>query len=235
MRYVVLSLIVFMSFSLEAQENPLLEKLRNSKELLSIGVLTQKEYDSIAKEVKHLILNSESSKDLDGFYYQEKRITPEVFSNHKVDMLGTMFSFGLAGGGTKSILTGSSSINQVDRNKQEIILIINRNVDVSGNTLSTITNDQVLASAQSPANFILIPLKVNEKKEQRSIKIGSFGLLSGPSFQIGSKYILDFKWEEISNSKFRIKTNLQEGEYAFVYRGTTSQFSSNPIFSFSVK
>ncbi len=32
-------------------------------------------------------------------------------------------------------------------------------------------------SAQSPANFILIPLKVNDKKEQRSIKIGSFGLI----------------------------------------------------------
>ena len=235
MKYLVLFLIIFMSFSLEAQENSLFKKLRNSKELLSIGVLTQKEFDSIVKEVKYLILNSESPKDLDGFYYQDKRIFPEVFSNHKIDMLGIMFSFGLAGGGTKSILTGSSSINQVDQNNQEIILIINRNVDVAGNTLSTITNDQVHASAQSPANFILIPLKVNNKKQQRSIKIGSFGLFNGPSFQIDSKYMLDFEWKEVSNSKFRIKTNLQEGEYAFVYKGTTSQFSSSPIYSFSVK
>ncbi len=83
----------------------------------------------------------ETEADLDGFYYQDKRIFPEIFSNHRIDMLGIMFSFGLAGGGTKSILTGSSSINQVERNKQEIILIINRNVDVAGNILSTITND----------------------------------------------------------------------------------------------
>lgn len=235
MRYLTLFLFLSFSLSLEAQENPLVEKLRNSKELLSIGVLTQKEYDSIAKEVKHKLLNPKKGNDLDGFYYQDKRITPEVFSNHRIDMLGAMFSFGLAGGGTKSILTGSSSVNQIDRNNQEIILIINRNVDYRGNPLSTITNDQVLASAQSPANFILIPLKVNVKKEQRSIKIGSFGLFSGPSVQIDSKYILDFEWEEISHSKFSIKTNLQEGEYAFVYKGTTSQFSSNPIFSFSVK
>lgn len=72
MRYIVLLLIIFISFSLEAQENPLLEKLCNSKELFSIDVLIQKEYDSIAKEVKHLILNSDRSKDLDGFIIKKK-------------------------------------------------------------------------------------------------------------------------------------------------------------------
>ena len=40
--------------------------------------------------------------------------------------------------------------------------------------------------------------------------------------------------QKLKNSKFRIQTNLVPGEYAFVYKGTTSQFSSNPIFSFSV-
>ena len=159
---------------------------------------------------------------------------PEVFANHKIDMLGTMFSFGLAGGGTKSILIGSSSMNKIDRQNQVMLLDITRNVDVRGNTISTISNEQNIASAQSPANFILVPLRVNSKKNQRSIKIGSLGLLKGPSFQIDPKLLIDFTWEAISNSKFRIQTNLSPGEYAFVYKGTTSQFSSNPIFSFSV-
>ncbi len=155
---------------------------------------------------------------------------PEVFANHKIDMLGTMFFFGLAGGGTKSILIGSSSMNKIDKQNQVILLDITRNVDFGGNAISTISNEQNIASAQSPANFILVPLKVNSKKEQRSIKIGSLGLLKGPSFQIDPKLLIDFNWEAISNSKFRIQTNLVPGEYAFVYKGTTSQFSSNPIF-----
>ena len=36
--------------------------------------------------------------------------------------------------------------------------------------------------------------------------------------------------QKLKNSKFRIRTNLTPGEYAFVYKGTTPQFSSNPIF-----
>lgn len=230
-------LFLFFTFSLtfsSAQNDALIQKLKNSKELLSLGLLTQVEYDSIAREVKSKLLRSDDSNELDGFYYQGKRMIPEVFANHKIDMLGTMFSFGLAGGGTKSILIGSSSMNKIDKQNQVILLDITRNVDFGGNAISTISNEQNIASAQSPANFILVPLKVNSKKEQRSIKIGSLGLLKGPSFQIDPKLLIDFNWEAISNSKFRIQTNLVPGEYAFVYKGTTSQFSSNPIFSFSV-
>ncbi|MGB1044610.1 MAG: hypothetical protein ACPGYU_05615 [Flavobacteriaceae bacterium] len=234
MRYIFfLFFACSLTFS-SAQNDVLIEKLKSSKELLSLGLLTQVEYDSIAKDVKSKILRSYNGNDLDGFYHQGKRIVPEVFANHKMDILGTVFSFGLAGGGTKSILTGSSSMNKINRDNQEMILNITRNVDFGGNAISTISNEQNVASAQSPANFILVPLKVNLKKEQRSIKIGSLGLLKGPSFQIDPKLIIDFNWEAISNLKFRIRTNLTPGEYAFVYKGTTSQFSSSPIFSFSV-
>lgn len=234
MRYIFfLFFACSLTFS-SAQNDVFIEKLKSSKELLSLGLLTQVEYDSIAKDVKSKILRSYNGNDLDGFYYQGKRIVPEVFANHKMDILGTVFSFGLAGGGTKSILTGSSSMNKINRDNQEMILNITRNVDFGGNAISTISNEQNVASAQSPANFILVPLKVNLKKEQRSIKIGSLGLLKGPSFQIDPKLIIDFNWEAISNLKFRIRTNLTPGEYAFVYKGTTSQFSSSPIFSFSV-
>src|SRR6056300_1015931 len=94
---------LFITFS-SAQNDVLIQKLKNSKELLSLGLLTQIEYDSISKEIKSKILRSDDSNELDGFYYHGKRIVLEVFANHKIDMLGTIFSFGLAGGGTKSIL-----------------------------------------------------------------------------------------------------------------------------------
>jgi len=234
MRHLLLIFFTFFIAFSSAQNDVLIQKLKNSKELLSLGLLIQVEYDSITKEIKSKILRSDGSNEFDGFYYHGKRIVPEVFANHKIDMLGTMFSFGLAGGGTKSILIGSSSMNKIDRQNQVMLLDITRNVDFRGNTISTISNEQNIASAQSPANFILVPLRVNSKKNQRSIKIGSLGLLKGPSFQIDPKLLMDFTWEAISNSKFRIQTNLSPGEYAFVYKGTTSQFSSNPIFSFSV-
>ncbi|MEK9584267.1 MAG: hypothetical protein VW034_05260, partial [Flavobacteriaceae bacterium] len=76
-------LFLFFIFSLtfsSAQNDVLIQKLKNSKELLSLGLLTQVEYDSIAREVKSKLLRSDDSNELDGFYYQGKRMIPEVFA-----------------------------------------------------------------------------------------------------------------------------------------------------------
>ena len=88
MRHLLFLIFTFCITFSSAQNDVLIQKLKNSKELLSLGLLTQVEYDSIAKEIKSKILRSDGSNELDGFYYQGKRIVPEVFANHKIDMLG---------------------------------------------------------------------------------------------------------------------------------------------------
>ena len=47
------------------------------------------------------------------------------------------------------------------------------------------------------------------------------------------KLYIDFDWKEISPNKYEIKTNLEEGNYAFVFVGTTA-FSNNALYTFTV-
>ena len=68
-----------------------------------MGLISQKEFDSIANDLKAIILSSKVvEKDLepDGFYTEEKRIIPEKFAESKTDIWGAALTGGLAGGGT---------------------------------------------------------------------------------------------------------------------------------------
>ena len=79
----ILILIPFLSFSQTNSEA--MNKLQNSKELLEMGLISQKEFDSIANDLKAIILSSKVvEKDLepDGFYIEEKRIIPEIGRAH---------------------------------------------------------------------------------------------------------------------------------------------------------
>ena len=68
MRHLLFLIFTFSLTFSSAQNDVLIQKLRNSKELLSLGLLTQVEYDSIAKEIKLTLLRSDDSNELDGFY-----------------------------------------------------------------------------------------------------------------------------------------------------------------------
>ena len=213
-----------------------MNKLQNSKELLEMGLITQKEFDSIAKDLKEIILNSkiiEIETEPDGFYIDNKRVLPEKFAESKTDVWGAALTGGIAGGGTKSVIFGISSSNKLDVNKQELILRINKNVDVAGNRVSTIINQQFFSDAQSPNDFALVELNTNINKKERWIKTGSMSLTGGVSFQIKKKEYISFNWEEVETNLYKINTNLEPGNYAFVFVGT-SAYSNNAIYTFTV-
>lgn len=216
--------------------NDPLKKLQSTKELYELGLINKKEFDSIANELKEIILSTQiiENKKIDGFYINQKRMIPEKFAESKLDVLGSALTGGLAGGSTKSILIGDSSKNILDRKNQIFKLYINQNVDVNGNTISNISNQQFFSNAQSPDDFTLVKLKVDNNKNERSVKIGSMSLTGGYSFQIKKKFHLPFEWNQIKDFEYTIKTNLESGEYAFVFTGTTA-FSNAAVFTFSIK
>jgi len=222
--------------SISQTNSEAMKKLQNSKELLEMGLITQKEFDSIANYLKDIILNSkvvEKETEPDGFYIGKERVIPEKFAESKTDIWGAALTGGIAGGGTKSVLVGLSSKNKLFIDNQEFTLRINRNVDVAGNNLSSISRQQFFSDAQSPNDFALVKLNTNVKKQERWIKTGSMSLASGYSFQIKKKEYIEFEWEELETNVFKIKTNLEQGNYAFVFIGT-SAFSNNAIYTFTV-
>ncbi|MBT4416133.1 MAG: hypothetical protein HOC84_07285, partial [Flavobacteriaceae bacterium] len=130
----LLILIPFVSFGQTNSEA--MKKLQNSKELLEMGLITQKEFDSIAVALKDIILNSKVVKEEipdDGFYITNKKLIPEKFAESKTDIWGAALTGGIGGGGTKSYLIGITSRNKLKVKNQELTLKINQNVDVAGN------------------------------------------------------------------------------------------------------
>ena len=237
MKKLILLLLFIPIISFGQTNSEAMKKLQNSKELLDLGLITQKEFDSIAVVLKDIILNSKVVKEEipdDGFYISDKKLVPEKFAESKTNYLSTALTYGLAGGGTKSYLIGKTSKNKVKVNSQEIILKINQNVDVAGNKISNIASQQFFSDAQSPNDFALVKLNTNIKKEERWIKTGSMSLAGGYSFQIKKKLYIDFDWEELENNTFKINTDLKPDNYAFVFIGT-SAYSNNAIFSFTVE
>ena len=200
-------------------------------------LITQKEFDSIAVTLKDIILNSKIVKEEipdDGFYITNKKLIPEKFAESKTNIWAAALTMGIGGGGTKSYLIGLTSKNKLKVKNQELTLKINQNVDVAGNKISNISSQQFFSDAQSPNDFALVKLNTNIKKKERWIKTGSMSLAGGFSFQIKKKLYIDFEWEELENNTFKIKTNLEPDNYAFVFIGT-SAYSNNSIFTFTVE
>lgn len=239
MKKLLLLLLLIPLVSFGQTNSEAMKKLKNSKELLEMGLITQKEFDSIAVSLKDIILNSKVVKEEisdDGFYITNKKLIPEKFAESKTDILGGVLTGGIGGGGTKSYLIGLTSRNKLKIKNQELTLKINQNVDVAGNKLSNISTQQFFSDAQSPNDFALVKLNTNIKKEERWIKTGSMSLAGGISFQIKKKLYIDFEWEELENNTFKIKTNLEPDNYAFIFIGIgTSAYSNNSIFTFTVE
>jgi hypothetical protein len=232
---ILLLFIPLVSFGQTSSEA--MQKLQYSKELLEMELITQKEFDSIAVALKDIILNSKIVKEEipdDGFYITNKKLIPEKFAESKTNIWAAALTMGIGGGGTKSYLIGLTSKNKLKVKNQELTLKINQNVDVAGNKISNISSQQFFSDAQSPNDFALVKLNKNIKKKERWIKTGSMSLAGGFSFQIKKKLYIDFEWEELENNTFKIKTNLEPDNYAFVFIGT-SAYSNNSIFTFTVE
>lgn len=235
MRIIILIFLLVSSNMFCQMNDEAVKKLKGAKELLELELITQKEFDSIANELKKLILKSDvtvKEKIQDGFYIDKEFLLPERFAESKTDILGAALSSGLVGGGTKSMLAGLKS-NNIFTKGQKMYLKIKSNV--IGEFESSLAYQQFFSFVQSPNDFALVKLKISTKNKSRWIKTGSMSLAAGYNFTIKRKEFIDFDFKKVEgeDDMFELNFNLPAGEYAFVYIGT-SAYSNNSIFSFSV-
>jgi len=234
--FTIVLIFTFNLFAVAQTNKEAMEKFKNIKDLYELEMITQEEFDSIAKQLKEIILNSkvenENSK-IDGFYIGEKRLIPERFAESKTDILGAALTYGIAGGSTKSYLSGAVSRNVQTSGSQVFTLLINQNVDMAGNNLSTLRNQQFFSEIQSPNDFALVKLNSNVRGKERWIKTGSMSLAGGYSYQVKKKQYIKFEWEEVEPTLFKITSRLPIGQYAFIFVGQSS-FSNNAIYTFSI-
>ena len=115
-------LILFSSSSFSQDDADAMTKLKNVKELFEMGLVSQKEYDSIAKNLTQIILNTKVDSDVEsnpessseeGFFSQGVKLTPERFVDTRTDVLGTALTSGILGGGIKSYLMNEKSPNVI--------------------------------------------------------------------------------------------------------------------------
>jgi hypothetical protein len=232
MKKIFLLLLVISTMTNAQTQSEAMVKLKNIKELLEMDLISQKEFDSISQELKNIILNSKVEAEdnrPNGFYIGDNEIIPEKFAESKTDVVGIVLTGGLAGGKTKSYLLGADSKYTLDINKQVLTLKINRDSN-SGN----ISNQQFFSDIQSPNDFALVKLKVDTRKDHRWIVTSSMSLASGYRYQIKKEEYIDFDWERIDDSTYKIYTKCKWGNHAFVYIGTSS-FSNNSVYSFKVR
>lgn len=91
-------------------------------------------------------------------------------------------------------------------------------------------------TASSPNEFVLIKLKVKERKNQREVITGKSSALTSSS-GVDSKDALPFNIREIEGNKFEVTPEtLELGEYAFFYQGRVPGGNSNQaVFDFSIR
>jgi hypothetical protein len=124
MKRFLLVVAILISFNGLSQDNTdAMTKLKNTKELYEMGLVSKAEYDSISKDLTKIILNTKVESDIkdnpesniqEGFYSQGVSLTPERFADTTIDILGAALTSGIAGGGIKSYLIGYKSPNVLE-------------------------------------------------------------------------------------------------------------------------
>ena len=87
----------------------------------------------------------------------------------------------------------------------------------------------------SPNDFKLI--RLDRSKGKREYVSGSSGV-TGTDMSIGDKYLVNFKYERISNSVYKVilPKDLPSGEYCFLYVGSGhNSYSNKEAFDFGIK
>jgi len=170
------------------------------------------------------------------------------------------------GGILRSIYFGNKIMSQIEGNEANYTLnkeseiyfnFIPMEKDLNSSHGQTVNDDDYFGSimrswqgnsvAISPNEFKLVKLKVQKsifpfiKKNKREYQSGNIkGMKSDLS--IGDKYIVNFKYEKVSEYTFKIKlpSDLQTGQYCFVYLGNNGKNmayinNSNKVFDFGIE
>ncbi|MGB5942664.1 MAG: hypothetical protein WBG71_07260 [Leeuwenhoekiella sp.] len=207
----------------------------------SINELKRLKNKGVSPEILSLIMNKSKTQSKTGIYYEDggnlSLLQPTAFSGTKSNNLAANLTNGILSNKIKSVVIGAHSPNQIQ--KQEFIFIFDP--DSGADALSNTGYDNWwFKMASSPNEFVLVKLKVKEKKNERELVTGKGNSFTGNS-QAGveGKNTVSFSLEDLGNGKFKVRPNqvLTTGEYCFFYQGTIPQGGVNnqSIFDFSIR
>ncbi len=212
----------------------------------SISALTVLKNAGISSEVISLIMqkSKHNTKSRTGIYFinneaEEELIQPSVFSGTNTNAAAQKLVSGLINSKQKAQLPRVASNNVITNKTPEFIFVFNpatSQVDNLQNSQGTQAGDLNwwFRVASSPNEFVLVKLKVKERKNLREIITGKSSWL-GSSDGIDPKFALPFKIEVIEGNRFKVTPeNLEPGEYCFIYQGNVPDGRTNQsVFDFS--
>lgn len=215
---------------------------------VSISELSKLKKAGVSTNVISLMMKKSrfNTKSKTGIYYltknnKQKLIQPSVFSGSSSNKVAQLLVSSFINAKVKSHLPKRQSNNIINTSTPEFIFIFDPSSSQSDN-MQTTQGEQPgvfnwwFRTASSPNEFVLVKLKVRNKKNHREVITGKTNSVSN-SFGIDSKRTLPFKIEEISASKFKvISENLEPGEYCFIYQGQVPVGRTNQtVFDFSIR
>lgn len=189
--------------------------------------------------------SSHNTKSKTGIYFENEKgeatlIQPSVFSGKNTNAVAQKLVSGLINAKQKAILPKMRSNNVMTTNTPEFTFIF----DVSTADVDNMQPQQGggdlfnwwFKTASSPNEFVLIKLKVKERKNLREVITGKSSAITSNT-GVDPRNALPFSIEEIEGNKYKvIPETLEPGEYAFFYQGQVPGGRSNQaVFDFSVQ
>jgi len=207
----------------------------------SLKELKRLKSKGVSSTIISLIASKSKTKSKTGIYFDNngklKLIQPSVFSGSKSNNFAARLTSGIVSNKIKSVIVNSHSSNTVTN--QEFTFLFSPDND--GNALSNTGRENWwFKTATSPNEFVLVRLKVKEKRNQRELVTGKGNGFTGNA-QIGveGKNTISVSIQDLGNGKFKVTPNqrLTTGEYCFFYQGTIPQgaFTNQSIFDFSIQ
>lgn len=201
-----------------------------------------------SSEVLSLIMekSKQNTKSKTGIYFvnedgEDELIQPAVFSGQNNNRVAQVLVSGLINSKQKARLPRTQSNNVINSNNPEFTFRFNPATTEVDNLQNTQGNQAGLLNwwfrvASNPNEFVLVKLKVREKQNLREVITGKSNLLSNNQ-GVDPKLAIGFDIEEIEGNIFKVTpTNLEPGEYAFLYQGQVPQGRQNQsVFDFSIQ
>lgn len=156
-----------------------------------------------------LAFNLSNAQEGKGLYYNGIKIDPTQISSIKASAGLSMYVVGVGNIKTRAVLNGSQS--RVAVSKDSLVFIADFGTEIRDD-FSAQSNYTI----SSPNDLLLF--KLEEKKKDRRLLIGTMGTFSGSAVGLDNEGSIPFEYKQIGDGKYEIKITqaYQYGEYAFV-------------------
>lgn len=207
----------------------------------TIEALTALKDEGVPNDVLAVMIEYTKAKEVNSgiFFNMEgeefKKISPTNFAGTKTSYVNSAFTYGLASNAVKSYIHNQTSGNNVPGHLQLFKFIFSNTKEENLGE-----DNWWFSKATHPKDFVLIELTPIKKNNNRELKVGKVGGLSGHQTGIDSKDAIPFViQEEAEKGVFKVRPQrpLKPGEYAFFFQGTMPLnygFNNQSVFTFTV-